>query len=158
MINSNYKGHAADLFQQYKLYVESAEKVSEWRSVANRLMVTLNSVIIGAFAYGILDLVKTNSKDLIYALRVIAIPCAIGLTISFVWNRMINSYAKINEIKYGIITELEKEMPAAVYSCEGKRAESEKHTNISSWEKHISVILMLIYGAGSIFVIWLNFF
>jgi len=148
MINHNYQDSSADLFQQYKLYVESAEKNSDRRAVANRFMVAINSVVFSAFLYGIVYFFKAAGEDafnLSAFLLLVFVFFGIGSLLSLYWNYMLNSYAKISKIKFAIIGELEDAMPATLYKSEWERLKADQYEDITTWECRVPIILLVLY-------------
>jgi len=92
----SFKNH---LFEQYKLYVESAEKISERRVSANNYLLTVNSLLITL--YGLL---AANPYKGSWA---VLVPIA-GLLVSITWCRIITSYRDLNTVKFKVIHELEQ--------------------------------------------------
>ena len=105
----------ADLFEQYKLYVESAEKISERRVSANNYLLTVNAFLVTL--YGVLPGIETARY------WKILVPVA-GLLVAFTWHRIITSYRDLNTVKFKVIHELEQHMPAELYAYEWKKAEA----------------------------------
>src|SRR3989338_6109135 len=97
LINADYgKDFKNHLLEQYKLYVESADKISSRRDSANHFYLTLNS---GLFAIsGYLSLL--NKQSFIFLI----IPIA-GIIISFYWLKIITSYKNLNSRKFKVIHE-----------------------------------------------------
>jgi hypothetical protein len=79
----------ADLFEQYKLYVRSAEMVSERRISANNCLLTVNSFLVTL--YGLLAASRYKSY------WTILVPIA-GLLVSLTWLRIITSYRDLNAV------------------------------------------------------------
>src|SRR5712664_3916089 len=88
---ASFKAH---LFEQYKLYVASAEKISERRVTANNY--------------------RTHWT--------ILVPVT-GMLVAMTWHRIITSYRDLNTVKFDVIHELEQRMPAALYLYEWEKAE-----------------------------------
>jgi L-asparagine transporter-like permease len=104
----------ADLFEQYKLYVESAEKISERRVSANNYLLTVNAFLVTL--YGLLAASPYKGG------WAVLVPVA-GVLVSLTWLRIITSYRDLNMVKFKVIHELEREMPAALYDYEWHIAE-----------------------------------
>lgn len=154
MTNANYKSSSSDLFEQYKLYVESAERNSDRRAVANRFMVAMNSIVFSAFLYGILYFVKSGQgiSDSPIFLLVIFVFCTMGAMFSLWWKKMIDSYASLNKAKFDVIEKLECQMPVAVYKHEWEIAKSNKHQDITKWERCVTTTLMALYIIVFLFI------
>src|SRR3989454_2714148 len=130
----------ADLFEQYKQYVESAEKISERRVSANNYLLTVNAFLVTLF--GIVAANKFSSY------WTILVPVA-GLLVSLTWHRIITSYRDLNTVKFDVIHELEQRMPAALYLYEWEKAEhgrGKAYRPLSHLERWIPIIFVILYA------------
>ncbi len=129
----------ADLFEQYKLYVESAEKISERRVAANNYLLTVNAFLVTL--YGLVAASRFNT------LWTILVPVA-GLLVALTWHRIITSYRDLNTVKFKVIHELEQQMPAALYDYEWQKAEKGRgkaYRPLSHLECWIPITFMVLY-------------
>jgi hypothetical protein len=142
-------GHTfkTDLFEQYKIYVGSVEKVSDRRVLANNCLLTVNAFL--AVLYGLFAGHSQNSAWLVL------LP-VVGVLVSLVWYRIIASYRNLNAIKFQVIHELEQKMPAALYDYEWFKAEEGRGkafrplSHLELWLPRIFVLLyalLIITGA-----------
>lgn len=104
---SNEKWHS-HLLDQYKLYVEMADRVSQRRTAANSYFLTVNSAILAFVGY-------LNSKDSLEYLWILAFA---GMTLCILWRQGIASYRDINTAKWKVVHELEKQLPVSPYDAE----------------------------------------
>lgn len=104
--DEQYRAHILD---QYRLYVEMADKISSRRDVANAFFLTLNSLFLGA-AGALVDRGYTSEPKwaLLFPLSVLLWEC-------FFWWRLIISYKQLNGAKFNIVGELEARLPASPY-------------------------------------------
>lgn len=133
------KSFKADLFEQYKLYVQSAEKISERRVSANNYLLTVNAFLVTL--YGLL----TASQYKGY--WAILVPIA-GVLVSLTWHRIITSYRDLNTVKFKVIHELEQQMPAALYDYEWHKAEEGRgktYHPLSHLERWVPIIFIVLY-------------
>jgi len=144
VINSDYKGPETDLFQQYKLYVESAEKINESRILTNRFMGAVNSIVFGANSYVIFEILKSGLE---FKWAICMVSSALGAFVSISWLAIIEQYGKIYDGKFKIISELEKKMPAEVYTREWEIATKGNYRDISKAEMRIPKTFLLLYLA-----------
>jgi hypothetical protein len=129
----------ADLFEQYKLYVASAEKISERRVSANNYLLTVNAFLVTLYG-----LVATSQYKGYWT---ILVPVA-GILVSLNWHRIITSYRDLNTVKFLVIHELEQHMPAALYDYEWEKAEEGRgkaYHPLSHLERWIPIIFMVLY-------------
>jgi hypothetical protein len=104
--NSEYRRH---VFEQYKLFVEMADKVSGRRDIANTFFLTLNGLILSGGA-AIVD------RGLVFKSKwMLAFPYFILVLEVFFWWRLILSFKQLNGAKFQIVGELESRLPASPY-------------------------------------------
>ena len=109
----------ADLLEQYKMYVQSAENVSARRVASNRYLLTINAALVAL--YGL------QSASFGQSYWTLLIP-VIGIPVSLLWYLIIKSHADLNRIKFDVIHELEHRLPAAMYKHEWRLAEEGQGT------------------------------
>lgn len=101
-----YRDH---VLEQYKIYLEMADRISGRRDIANAFFLTLNGLCLGA-AGALID--KGYSFDpkwaLLFPLTVLLLEC-------FFWWRLIISYKQLNGAKFQIVGEFEVRLPASPY-------------------------------------------
>ena len=141
----------ADLLEQYKLYVQSAEQVSARRLASNRLLLALQVGLVAL--YGVQPAGFGQSG---WALSV----PVLGVAVSVVWSRIIRSHKNLNRVKFELILELERHLPATPYTCEwrladqGRGASYRAVTDIERWVPwtflvlHAVLIIALVVDAG----------
>ena len=124
----------ANLLEQYKLYVQSAENVSARRVASSRYLLTLNAALVAL--YGL------QSANFGQGYWTLLIP-VIGIAVSRLWYLIIKSHADLNRIKFDVIHEVEQHLPAAVYKHEWRLAEEGKGTTyraVTEIERRIPVL------------------
>lgn len=104
--DEQYREH---ILEQYKLYVEMADRISSRRDTANTFFLTLNGLALGAAGALIEKGYSLSQKwALIFPLLVLWLEC-------FFWNRLINSFKQLNGVKFYVVGELETRLPASPY-------------------------------------------
>ena len=129
----------ANLFEQYKLYVESAERISERRVAANNYLLTVNAFLVTL--YGLVAAIRFNT------FWTLLVPVA-GFLVALTWHRIITSYRDLNTVKFTVIHELEQHMPAALYDYEWQKAEEgrgKSYHPLSHLERWIPIDFMILY-------------
>ena len=104
---------SADLLEQYKLYVQSAENVSARRVASSRYLLTLNVALVALYGF--------QSSNLDPGWWTILVPI-LGIPVSFLWHRIIKSHKDLNDVKFRIIHEIEQLLPAALFAHEWRLA------------------------------------
>jgi hypothetical protein len=129
----------SDLFEQYKMYVESADKISERRTAANNYLLTVNTGLVTLYG-----LATQPASTIVWH---ITVPIA-GILASFVWWWLIQSYRDLNTVKFKVIHELENYLPVALYDHEWKLAEQgrgKSYRPVSHLEGLVPFIFMALY-------------
>ena len=103
----DYLEHAVE---QYQLYVESAERISDRRQSANSFFLSTNTLLLGA-------------QGVIFQLRdsfgfVMVLISLAGIILSYTWYSLILSYKAMNTGKFAVIHEIEKQLPFRLYHAE----------------------------------------
>jgi len=96
-------------FEQYKLYLEMADRISARRQTANSYFLTLNTALLSLVSY--LSLGAEQKRW--YWLVALA-----GIVLSYMWNRLVRSYKDLNAAKFKVIHEIEAKLPMAPYDAE----------------------------------------
>ena len=138
------------LLDQYRLMVESSERVVARRQTANTFFLSINSALL--IAAGLLfregDVLSVAGGGIGAALSVT------GLLICFVWWRMVTSFRQLNVAKFRIIHLLEQHLPAAIFKAEwtalGEGADPSLYRPFTRLETWIPKGLMLLYSSVAI--------
>lgn len=104
--DEQYREH---ILEQYKLFVEMADRISSRRDVANGFFLTLNSLILGAAGF------LFEKQNLLFSKWLLLIPLGVLLLECFFWRKLITSYKQLNGAKFKIIGELETQLPSSPY-------------------------------------------
>jgi hypothetical protein len=130
------------LLEQYKLYVEMADKVSERRQSANNYLLTVNSVLVSLF--GVLAGFSSISEQPLWKYF---IPIA-GFMVSITWATLIHSYRQLNSGKFEVIHKIESQLPAALYETEWKILEKgcgKRYRPFTHVERFVPWIFAVLY-------------
>jgi hypothetical protein len=101
------------LLEQYKIMVSSTEKVTEQRLKVNNLFFTITSSILSiSFAVGKAFNFSITGIIFMFLLALMA------LLVSFFWEKLINSYGKLNTGKFKVISEIEKRLHTNMFEHE----------------------------------------
>ena len=137
----------ADLLEQYKIYVQSAENVSARRVVSNRFMLTISAALVAL--YGL------QSANFGQGYWTLLIP-VMGIPVSALWYLIIKSHADLNHIKFKVICELEQHLPAAMYKHEWKLAEEgqgKTYRAVTNIERCIPILFSILHIVLAVMII-----
>lgn len=132
------------LLEQYKLYVEMADRISQRRGAANTFFLTFNTAVVGALA-GFYDNVPREVSVSMYVAAAV---------LSVAWAVLLRSYRNLNTAKFKVIGVLEERLPANVYY----KAEWKALGEGKDWRKYIPLSLIETFVPGIFFLIYLYLF
>lgn len=129
------------LFDQYKLAVEMADRVSARRMQANTFFLAVNTGVLTVFA----NLVK----DKVISGFVGALPIVALLALCYVWWRIVRSYRQLNSGKYDVILAIEDLLPLAPYAAEwvalGQGKEPKRYLPLTHIEHWVPILFGFLY-------------
>jgi hypothetical protein len=142
------KAYQAAVLEQYKLYVEMADRISQRRGLTNTFFLTLNTAIFTVVGVFWKDRPDTQVWWLVFPLLVVLSQC-------FAWFYLVRSYRLLNTAKYKVIGALEEQLPASPYWRAEWLALGEGNDRSLYWplthiEKWIPVLFAILYLAGFI--------
>ena len=129
-------------FALFELYLATAEKVGDRRAQANAWILSVNSAIVALYGYLEGDKAAVGAAQ--KAVWLWAIPAA-GAIVCFAWWALLSSYRNLNLAKFGVLMELEKNLPVALFSREQEIYREEKRRPLSRIESAIPACFGLIY-------------
>lgn len=132
--------------EQYKMYVESAEKVSDRRSNLNTFYLSLTTTIAGVIGYLKTNTVE-NSEYLIIGLSISAI------LICIYWVNLLENYRKLNSGKFKVIHEIEKELPLNLYEYEWEKLGQGNDPKLYKKLSNVEKIIPFIFGTLFLLVV-----
>jgi hypothetical protein len=92
------------LLEQYKIYLNSAEQISDRRQKTNEFFLGLNTALVA-----LLGFFSTKSSD--GSTSLITVAALAGLILCFLWYQIISSYKKLNGAKFKVVHAIEKRLP-----------------------------------------------
>ncbi|MFD7654751.1 hypothetical protein ACFV4N_12320 [Actinosynnema sp. NPDC059797] len=96
------------LMEQYKLYVEMADRISARRALANTFFLTINTGVVASLV------VLTGRKDAPpSALTLMALVMACAQCVVWFWT--LRSYRQLSSAKFRVIGAMEERLPASPY-------------------------------------------
>ena len=140
------------LFEQYKLYIESAEKISDRRQNANNYFITINTALITLLG---LSFQVSFLENLSWLRSLLA---GMGIIICIIFWYLLRSYKQLNTGKFKVIHEIEQHLPLALYDYEWKILEEGKNKKIYYPFSHIELLIPWVFGIiyfilGTVFVL-----
>lgn len=134
---NEYKNH---LFEQYRLYVESTEKISDRRQHANNYFITINTALITLL--GLSFQVKLFG-DFTWLRSLLAL---FGLIICVIFFYLLRSHKQLNTGKFKVIHEVEQKLPLLLYDYEWKILKEGKDKKVYYPFSHIELFIPWVFG------------
>ena len=138
--------------EQYKIMVNSTEKVTDQRMKVNNLFFTITSSILSVA----LILGKTYSfvPLSVFAMTILTL---LALMTSYFWEKLVSSYGKLNTGKFKLINRLEKELRTNMFDDEWQilLSEIKYEPNTKTETKIIQRFRLFIYICLAVEVIYL---
>ncbi len=138
------------LLDQYRLYVNAAEKISDRRQKTNEFFLGLNTALIGLLTF---KLTNSGTED---TGMILLIASVAGAVICYLWYRIVVSYKGLNSAKYKVIHKIEERLPLALYDTEwevlGRGKDKKKYWPFSHIEQFVPWIFIALY-----FILFLSF-
>lgn len=140
------KAYQAAILEQYKVYVEMADRISQRRGLTNTFFLTLNTAIF--------TLVAAFWDDgPVGTVWWLVIPLVVVLGQCFTWFYLVRSYRLLNTAKYKVIGAIEQRLPASPYSraewsALGEGKDPKLYWPLTHIEKWIPGLFGFSYVAG----------
>ncbi|MCK1820421.1 hypothetical protein MTQ10_12555 [Streptomyces sp. XM83C] len=138
--------YQAAVLEQYKIYVEMADRISARRSLTNTFFLTVNAALLttaGTVGPGVV------SELPVWGLVTMGL---VALGQCGAWFLLIASYRQLNRAKYKVIGALERRLPALVYDAEwaelGEGRTAGRYLPLTLVELWMPVLFMVLYVAA----------
>jgi hypothetical protein len=134
------------VLEQYKLYVEMADRVSQRRGLVNTFFLTLNTAVLTVVGVFWQKAPPGDPWWLVFPLLAIVGECA-------AWYSLLRSYRLLNAAKFRVIGALEERLPASPYWraewwALGEGKDRRRYWPLSHAEQWVPVLFVLVYLAG----------
>lgn len=131
------------LLEQYKKYLDMADKLSDRRSAANTFFLTINTGLISAF--GLMNLVSDKRSNFLFITGGVA-----AILLSYSWYRLIRAYRDLGTAKFKVVHEIENLLPIRPFDAEWEavgRGENRKlYWPFTHIERFVPWIFILLYA------------
>jgi len=128
----------AHLFEQYKLYLEMADRISQRRQTANSFFLTINTALVGIVGYLSLGRATPGVDSFV------AVGLA-GMVLCYTWYRIIRSYKDLNTAKFKVVHEMEKLLPLRPYDAEWDAVGRGQDSNLYKPFTHVEIMVPWVF-------------
>lgn len=136
---NNYNAH---LLEQYKQYLNMADKISDRRSAANTFFLTINTALLSAF--GIANLASQKVSPPLFIVGSVA-----AIILSYSWYRLVRAYRDLNTAKFKIVHEIENHLPVRPFEAEweavGRGNDKKLYYPFTHVENKVPFVFILLY-------------
>ena len=137
----NYQAHLMD---QYKLYVEMADRISQRRDQSNRFYAGLVSAIIALLV--VMGRLGVSGDSWSLALLTAGL---LGASLSVIWFINLGSYRVLNSAKFRVINEMEALLPYAGYMAEWAYLRPTegpaRYFQLSRIERYVPLLILALF-------------
>ncbi len=139
------------ILEQYKIYVEMADRVSARRNLANVFFLSLHTTILGAVGFAF------QKIELIEPAWLIWLPLGGVIVMCYVWWFLLQSYRQLNTAKYQVVGDLEKRLPASPYWVAewkklGEGNDPSLYVPLTNLEKFIPLVFGFLYSLLGVYI------
>jgi hypothetical protein len=139
------------VMEQWKLYVEMADRVSNRRGLTNTFFLTLNTAI-----FTVIGVVGNARPGVSSWLLVFPLVIVLGECTAWWW--LVRSYRQLNTAKFKVVGALEERLPASPYwhaewAALGQGGDWHKYLPLTHLEQWIPVLFSLVYVIGFVAVL-----
>jgi hypothetical protein len=148
----SYRSH---LLEQYKQYLNMADKISERRSTSNAFFLAVNTGLLSGF--GIADVSAHKTPTLLLIAGGVS-----AIILCYWWFRLISAYRDLGTAKFKVVHEIENSLPIRPFDAEWEavgRGENKKlYWPFTHIERRIPWIFMCLYILIILYAIFRRFY
>ena len=139
------------VLEQYRLYVEMADRISARRGLANTFFLTLNTLV-----FTIVGVFWEKRPEL--SPWLLALPLAVAVGQCAGWFFIVRSDRQLNSAKYKVVGALEERLPASPYwnaewKALGEGRDWRLYFPLTHMEQWIPVLFALVYSLGFVIAV-----
>ncbi|MER7676819.1 hypothetical protein [Streptomyces sp. NPDC096934] len=146
-VNEKYQ---AAILEQYKIYVEAADRISARRGMSNTFFLTVNTAIFSALSF-VGGIRSENHWAYAALLLVLLVQCS-------AWFWILKSFRQLSSAKFRVIGALEERLPAspfwrAEWKAIGEGKDKSRYWPVSQLEQWIPCAFALAYVLGFLIIL-----
>ena len=152
---ADYGSYEQHLLEQYRLYVEMADRIAARRHTANTFFLTSNTAFVSFIAL-------TWAKDTGLSLRIALVFVAVaGAALCWTWYLLVRAYRDLSTGKFAVIHKIEERLPLRLYEYEwqvlGEGKDPTKYRPFTHVEAVVPRILAGVYAVMAVILTALLF-
>jgi hypothetical protein len=107
-------------------------------------MLSVHSAVVALYGYLTADKLSVSVPP--KAVWLWAIPAA-GAIVSVAWTVLLTSYRQLSRAKFGVLGEIEKDLPVRPFACERALYSRERRRSLSTIETAVPLCFLALYAA-----------
>lgn len=143
--------YLSHLLEQYRIYLHIFNSTNDRSQKSNEFFLGLNAAIIGILGY-------VETKTLPHENIIFMLIPFIGISISYSWYKIINSYSILNRAKFKVIHKMEERLPVDLFAKEWATLNDikneKKYVSFSRIERNIPITFIVLYIVILIVTLW----
>lgn len=137
--------------EQYKVYVEMADRISARRALTNTFFLGLNTMVLTSVSIFWQDHPAADPKLVVIPWSALVLQC-------LAWFWLLRSYRQLNTAKYAVIGALEERLPASPYwkaewVALGEGRDPSRYWPLSNMEQIVPALFAAVYTTGALLVL-----
>ena len=140
------------LFAQYKMFIETSERLVERRQKMNAFFLSVNALLVSA-----MGLATKDTLDIELGVIVVISISISGVLMCVTWKKLVRSYAQLNTGKFAVIDLMEEHLPAALFRAEwaalGEGKDPNKYSSFTKTEAIVPIVFIALYALASLAVL-----
>jgi hypothetical protein len=144
-------------FEQYRLFVEANNRLSDRRHTTNNLFLSVNSILLGATA---LLIQQSTGKDDTLLLFLALLLIAAGFVLCIFWIQLMRGYESLLSYRFAYLRKLEATYSTKilqVYTAQTKWREEHHVPSFTKVEARIPLVFLVTYLVAAVGAVALKY-
>nr|MBR4279672.1 hypothetical protein [Clostridia bacterium] len=138
-----------ELLEQYRLFLETSERLVERRQAVNNFYLSANTAIFSVVAIMISLMEKDRTEMLSLILLAFILLAVVGIVLCISWVNILESYGTLNGCKMKVISIIERRLPISLFDSEwkvmGDKLNSKRYVSFTDSEKRLPKLFIALY-------------
>lgn len=133
-----------ELFEQYKIYLQTSESLVSRRQTVNSFYISVNAAMLS-----IAGAVSAVCSDKSAKIMVVCVIALVGIILDISWIYILEAYGTLNASKMKVLSIIEKQLPARLYDAEWEvmsdKMSNRRYVSFTDSEKRIPYLFGIVY-------------
>ena len=154
-VNSEADAFSWLLLEEYKIMLDTSEKMMERRQGTNNFYITLCTAMLTV----VVGFIATKANTFAWS-GVTLIISLMMLVVCYNWMKTLEAYGLSNQAKYEVLNKIEEKLPASIFAGEWEYGKTIDYSSYSKRESNIPETFSFLFGIlaiGMLFVLFLTY-